>query len=105
MSPPSRKDSAKARKSDSVRKPAPYKVRFAAVSKTEAAEGLTINAKRENPTLTSRRLASDIQVKELWLTESQRAALTVLEVEGQIFNRSFMSTANAHRSHKLKHQR
>jgi hypothetical protein len=52
---------------------------FAEVSVTEAAQGLTNTSKRDtnNLTLTSRTVASDIQRKELWLTDEQKAGLHI----------------------------
>jgi hypothetical protein len=68
---------------------AQFKVRFAEVSPIEAAQGLTTKAKRQKATLASRSLASDIQVRELWLTDKQKELLNELYTTDKIIDQIF----------------
>ncbi|KAJ7744374.1 hypothetical protein B0H16DRAFT_1322160 [Mycena metata] len=60
------------------RGPPAFQVRFANVSAGDAAQGLKKRSERENTTIPARSLASDIQLKELWLTPEQRSAIDTL---------------------------
>jgi hypothetical protein len=66
-----------------------FKVRFAEVSSIEAAQGLTVKAKRQKTILASRTLASDIQIKELWLTDEQRESINALYATNKIIDQLF----------------
>jgi hypothetical protein len=72
-----------------ARKPPAYKVRFGNVSPEEAAQGRKITSERVKSTLSSRRLASDIQTKELWLTGAQKEALDALCLANEIVDHAF----------------
>jgi hypothetical protein len=72
-----------------ARKPPAYKVRFGNVSPEEAAQGRKITSERVKSTLSSRRLVSDIQTKELWLTGAQKEALDALCSANEIVDHTF----------------
>ncbi|KAJ7028157.1 hypothetical protein C8F04DRAFT_993887, partial [Mycena alexandri] len=60
--------------------PPAFQVRFANITAEEAAQGLKKTSERQNITIPPRSLASDIQLKELWLTPEQRSAIDALNV-------------------------
>ncbi|KAJ7455589.1 hypothetical protein FB451DRAFT_1048959, partial [Mycena latifolia] len=82
----------KARKS---RGPPSFEVRFANISANEAAQGLKRASERTNTTIPSRSLASDIQLRELWLTKEQRAAIDALTAAGEALDTKFYVNGDA----------
>ncbi|KAJ7761455.1 hypothetical protein B0H14DRAFT_2973119, partial [Mycena olivaceomarginata] len=69
--------------------PPPFTVRFATVSADEAAQGLKCTSERKNTTLPSHSLASNIQVKELYLTPKQRREINALNTSDAILDAKF----------------
>ncbi|KAJ7038953.1 hypothetical protein C8F04DRAFT_1179288 [Mycena alexandri] len=72
------KEPTKPAKKRTSRGPPAFQVRFANISAEEAAQGLKKTSERQNTTIPARSLASDIQLKELWLTLEQRSAIDTL---------------------------
>ncbi|KAF7348406.1 hypothetical protein MSAN_01794600 [Mycena sanguinolenta] len=71
------------------RGPPSFHLRFAHITAEEASQGLKKVSQRQNTTIPARSLASDIQLKELWLTMEQKSAIDALNAAGACLDNKF----------------
>ncbi|KAF8147129.1 hypothetical protein K438DRAFT_1689141, partial [Mycena galopus ATCC 62051] len=72
-----------------TRGPPSHHLRFAHITAEEASQGLKKVSERQNTTIPARSLASDIQLKELWLTTEQTSAIDALNAAGACLDHKF----------------
>ncbi|KAJ6598726.1 hypothetical protein B0H10DRAFT_2231484 [Mycena sp. CBHHK59/15] len=83
------KDQSKHAKKRTSGAPPTFNFRFGNVSIDEAAQGLKRVSECQNTTIPSRSLASDIQLKELWLTTEQKDAIAALNATDACLDAKF----------------